>query len=65
MACPDDEVKINLDNTMTASPSIPEAVMILDISIRQSPSVVFPLPRGRFDADTGELTETGQNLVKV
>ena len=39
--------------------------MTFDISIRQSPSVSISLTKGEgFDADTGELTETGQNLVK-
>ena len=63
--CPGYEVKINrqYDDSITIDSGGGDDV--LDISIRQSPSVSISLTKGEgFDADTGELTETGQNLVK-
>lgn len=62
----DDEVKFNLDN-ISDSITIDSGGGddVLDISVRQSPSVSISLTKGGgFNADTGDLTDEGKQLVK-
>ena len=61
----DDEVKVNLDNVKEkVTIDLGGGDDVLDLSVKQSPTVSISLTKGEgFNADTGALTEAGENLI--